>query len=1258
MENVSKKTFRIASIAVAIVILLSAVIALIVVSHQGGESDAATLVKSLNTTLDAKEETVSITNVLDAISVLKDAGVEVSSLSLSGDEMIVYNATTNRMVCYSGGFSKIEEGSVSKGDTLVVIDYTLKSASSATAQGITDYAVWAESSITLSSSASINIWLYQDGTDSVINTPNATIYAYGSATNVELEAVAADSYHLYGSADYIALGTGHIELTSSAKVGEILIKDVSGEETTTQKITVTNGAQCDYIIDNSTTTEVSYYYKESDTAEASSSNLSSACEAAGSVQTGTIENISGYGTALYPYLANSTSDLTSIISTTSNAIYVRLEANLTGANFVIEEGQNVTLDLNGYNITGGLGTEKNLSNNVVFYNCGTLTINGSGTITCYGTGTDAAVYGETGSTTYLNGGTYIQGAWYLIHNYGTMVIDGATIQGSNYVSSVVHNGYYNSSDKTEDASDNVTMTINSGTFTNSTTRSSTGSENSSSLIKNDCYGYLTINDGTFTDAPAYILLNWNVCTVNGGEFTRTELTNQLIYNGYADDDVAKGQLTIYGGIFTYPSSTSMSTLYNYSGATTSIYGGSFQVKPSETYIKTSYGYVADGLYTYTALEPARSTYEAYGIVGNSSSLKVTYYYQDADDCFADESIVYYGTLYLYGTFDGGKTVNLSSSSALVIALMSTDASLGDLTIKPNNAGYAVESSSETVEGAASAVSYIAIQSNSTAYAYILVDNDPVYYSSIEDAVSAASAGDTIYINNDIDLGSSTTISISKSVTIDLQGHTITSSRGSNYGMFKILNDIDVIFTDSEGGGKITNTATSGAYTLLLDSGSNSADSTLYVDNSVTLSSPIRLASPTASLYLPTNSTAEVSYLSTTNYNNRTKTIDITINQQSVEVTWYYRTASTLSEDDTETANSAAQAYVIKNSTTIYYTMTYAITQKQTIYLIADLSVTSSYTLYKDVTLDLNGHTMTSSKNTFKVSTDASLTIKNTGTGGGSVSTTYSTDYVVILSSGKNANITIESGITLGGYIKLSYNGATANVSKTATFADGYSVIFVDSIEGCTSSTDTTSDSNYNIYKVIVTSTTAAAYITDDEGNTTYYATFAEAVTAAGANTGKGNTIYLNKDITTTSYFSIGKSLTLDLNGHTITTSTTASTSGAVNVNATGITVTIINSGNAGGLVNSNSASGNALYVKNCTVIIKGATITGNITIYGSDSSVYIYNCTFDTTTYSVVTNTSGYEINSETISDADSDYNGYTKYSLVEETTEDDSTEG
>lgn len=215
-----------------------------------------------------------------------------------------------------------------------------------------------------------------------------------------------------------------------------------------------------------------------------------------------------------------------------------LNSNVKG-DLVVPKHTKVTLNLNGHTIT-------NDSSHTI-KNMGTLDINGEGTIDNVTHG-KAAINNDLEATATLNGGTYTRSqengsdsaddggnSYYNIVNHGTMTInENVVVKQNGQFSSLLENGW-------QDGSQNISgtpsvLTINGGTFS--------GGLNT---IKNDDYGQLTINNGTFKNVSQAALLNWNIATVNGGTFTSDN--SNVILNGRLDDTMDKGILTITGGKF-------------------------------------------------------------------------------------------------------------------------------------------------------------------------------------------------------------------------------------------------------------------------------------------------------------------------------------------------------------------------------------------------------------------------------------------------------------------------------------------------------------------------------------------------------------------------------------------------------------------------------------------------------------------------------------------------------------------------------------
>ena len=248
----------------------------------------------------------------------------------------------------------------------------------------------------------------------------------------------------------------------------------------------------------------------------------------------------------------------------------------------IAEDDTITIDLNGKTITNETKTH-------TITNEGNLTITGEGIVDNV-THQTAAIHNAQGGTVVLNGGTYTRSkengqsaeasggnSFYNIRNYGKMTInEGVTVKQEGHFSSLIENGYYDGNQNT--AKINAEMLINGGTF-----------EGGLNTIKNDDYGVLTINGGTFKNVTQAAFLNWNEATVTGGTFTvASEAEGPAVLNGKLNDTMDKGVLKISGGTFT--AGGNHAAIEQMGGSTSigdiSITGGTFSTNPDK--------YIADG----------------------------------------------------------------------------------------------------------------------------------------------------------------------------------------------------------------------------------------------------------------------------------------------------------------------------------------------------------------------------------------------------------------------------------------------------------------------------------------------------------------------------------------------------------------------------------------------------------------------------------------------------------------------------------------
>ena len=220
--------------------------------------------------------------------------------------------------------------------------------------------------------------------------------------------------------------------------------------------------------------------------------------------------------------------------------------------------QTVSINLNGNSITG--------SSNHTITNQGILTVKGTGNI-INNIGGKATIFNDNTGVATLTGGTFTGNTWYVIKNIGTMTIDGATIQQNHAGSSGIDNGFAGSGE-THYGEAPCKLTIKNGTLS--------GGMNT---VKNDDYGTLVIENGTFSNTSGPTILNWNTASIKGGTFTiSNEDASGVIANGYLNEVADNGQFTISGGTFTAYNGTGSLFAYGVGtqkGGKLAISGGDF-----------------------------------------------------------------------------------------------------------------------------------------------------------------------------------------------------------------------------------------------------------------------------------------------------------------------------------------------------------------------------------------------------------------------------------------------------------------------------------------------------------------------------------------------------------------------------------------------------------------------------------------------------------------------------------------------------------
>ena len=259
----------------------------------------------------------------------------------------------------------------------------------------------------------------------------------------------------------------------------------------------------------------------------------------------TVENDSFGNTydkdAEYPIVAMDT--LQELINNATEPVSAKLEGNIAGS-LTVPQGKDVTLDLNGFTLTGG--------DSHAILNHGTLCIkdsSGNGKIVASKANTSAL---RNAAVCVIDGGTFTRAAgvdnkWHTVENFGTMTFNGGKVIAEDGQSFAIVNGW----NYIDPGEQKATMTINNiemkagpnglkncagGTLTmNGGTLHCTGYWG----LSNDSTGVATINGGKIISDKYVAISNGGAkMEINGGTFTGPE--GSLYVQNYAHDTVVKG----------------------------------------------------------------------------------------------------------------------------------------------------------------------------------------------------------------------------------------------------------------------------------------------------------------------------------------------------------------------------------------------------------------------------------------------------------------------------------------------------------------------------------------------------------------------------------------------------------------------------------------------------------------------------------------------------------------------------------------------
>ena len=238
--------------------------------------------------------------------------------------------------------------------------------------------------------------------------------------------------------------------------------------------------------------------------------------------------------AEYPISVTTGDELQTIVSNATAPVNIVLTNSITTNNFVIPEGKDVTLDLNGRTVT-------NAESHTIL-NKGHLTLTDSsadksGQVISL-KGNTAALRNGDNAVCVVEGGTFSRdgvngNTWHVVENFGKMTFNGGKVVLKHGNGFAITNGWnypISGFDPTTHA--HAVMEINALDL-----------DTDSSGIKNCKCGDLTVNGVTVNSTGFWALSNdyLGTAVINGGTLTSTSDVTQAVSNGAA--------MTVNGGTF-------------------------------------------------------------------------------------------------------------------------------------------------------------------------------------------------------------------------------------------------------------------------------------------------------------------------------------------------------------------------------------------------------------------------------------------------------------------------------------------------------------------------------------------------------------------------------------------------------------------------------------------------------------------------------------------------------------------------------------
>ncbi len=521
----------------------------------------------------------------ETVTLLADATEDVTidkniTLDLGGKTLTNTGAGKATVTIAKGATATVQNGSIIGGTSY----YNIQNNGTATFTGVTATAGNTGSSmIDNFGTLTIESGSYTGGLDTIKNEPGAKLTISGGEFTLTKGTSKGFTGVVFNYGDLTITGGTFTQSDKSAPYGQAQVIHTDNKSGSSAPSTVITGGTFKNLCTRSTAWVVRATNAAAGATKVSggtfNKSISDGYCADGFIPT---KNADGtYGVKAGKYVAQIGSKkyetLADAIRLAAKGKTITLLANVT-ENVEIAANKNLTLDLNGFTLNGGTGTAK-----AALYNLGTITIQDSSAAK---TGTikrdDTGAVGET--------------SYYVIRNQGTMTIESGTVinnsgyrkansTGSMIGSSLICNG---------DCDEGGTLTIKGGTFT----------QNNFIAIKNGALGVLHVTGGTITSNHSAIQ-NWFKADITGGEIKgqlwtdawkegesvgETKIGGDAKFSGEIVMDITGSvapTLAINGGNLNVTNWRITNAAAN-AGAKPAVSGGTFSSAVKEEYCATGY----------------------------------------------------------------------------------------------------------------------------------------------------------------------------------------------------------------------------------------------------------------------------------------------------------------------------------------------------------------------------------------------------------------------------------------------------------------------------------------------------------------------------------------------------------------------------------------------------------------------------------------------------------------------------------------------